>query len=337
MSKRKLTRRQAWRVRQIQNDRVKRAHSRTQKAEDLLSGHRSGSEQIGRIAAHYGANLDVEDELHHVHHCLVRANLPKLVCGDQVIWQSTGKDLGVITSLVPRTSLLARHDYNGNVKPVAANIDQILIVVAPQPGIDEDTINRYLVAAELTSIKPIIVINKTDLLDDKEKSTLAELLSTYEQTGYQVLYTSIRQRNGLNQLIDELRGKTSIFVGQSGVGKSSLIKTFIPDADIRVGELSKATGLGKHTTTVTVLYHLDKGGDIIDSPGVREFGLGNVSEDQLAQGFREFTPFLGQCKFKDCKHLQEPDCAIKNAVDNGEISSHRYESFQRLVKNLSKG
>jgi len=337
MSKRKLTRRQSWRVSKIQNERLQRARSKSQRAEELIQDNKTGPEQIGRIIAHYGANLDVEDELHQVHHCLIRANLPKMVCGDQVIWQSTGKELGVITSLVPRTSLLARYDYNGNDKPVAANIDQILIVVAPQPGIDEDTINRYLVAAELTAIAPIIVINKIDLLSDSEKSALSEQLTTYQQIGYPILYTSIKQRNGLNQLIEELRDKTSIFVGQSGVGKSSLIKTFIPDADIRVGELSKATGLGKHTTTVTVLYHLEKGGDIIDSPGVREFGLGNVSDDQLAQGFREFIPYLGQCKFKDCRHLQEPDCAIKNAVNNGEISSQRYASFQRLVKNLSKG
>lgn len=336
MSKRKLTRRQAWRVRKIQNERLQRASSKSQHAEELINKHEAGPEQMGRIVAHYGANLDVEDEQHQVHHCLVRANLPKLVCGDQVIWQTTGKELGVITSLAPRHSLLARPDYHGNLKPVAANIDQILIVAAPQPGIDEDMINRYLVAAELTDIKPVIVINKTDLLSDRQRQVLAEQLGIYQQIGYPVIYTSTKQRNGLNQLIDELANKTSIFVGQSGVGKSSLIKIFIPDADIRVGELSKATGLGKHTTSVTVLYHLDKGGEIIDSPGVREFGLGNVSPEQLAQGFIEFLPRLGNCKFKDCKHLQEPECAIKQAVAEGEINQQRYESFQRLVKNLSK-
>jgi ribosome biogenesis GTPase len=337
MSKRKLTRRQAWRVKQIQNERIKRARSKTEHAEELIRDHETGPDQIGRIVAHYGANLDVEDEQHQVHHCLVRANLPPLVCGDQVTWQSTGKELGVITSLAPRSSLLARPDYHGNLKPVAANIDQILIVAAPQPGVEEDTINRYLVAAELTEIKPIIVINKTDLLNDKLQKVLSEQLANYQKIGYQVIYTSTKQRNGLNQLIEELKDKTSIFVGQSGVGKSSLIKIFIPDADIRVGELSKATGLGKHTTSVTVLYHLDKGGEIIDSPGVREFGLGNVSEDQLAQGFVEFSPYLGSCKFKDCKHLQEPDCAIKNAVQTGDIKQQRSDSLQRLVKNLSRG
>lgn len=335
MSKRKLTRRQAWRVRQIQKERLQRAQSKSQKAESLITDT-SGPEQIGRIVAHYGANLDVEDEQQQVHHCLVRANLPPLVCGDHVTWQSTGKELGIITSLVPRSSLLARPDYQGNLKPVAANIDQILIVAAPQPGIDQDMINRYLVAAELTNIKPIIVINKTDLISENKHNSVTQQLETYHKIGYQIIYTSTKQHHGLDDLIAELKDKTSIFVGQSGVGKSSLIKIFIPDADIRVGELSKATGLGKHTTSVTVLYHLGKGGDIIDSPGVREFGLGNVSPEQLAEGFVEFKPYLGHCKFKDCKHLQEPDCAIKHAVDNGEIMQQRYESFQRLVKNLPK-
>ena len=336
MSKRKLTRRQAWRIGQIQNERVKRAQSKTEQAEELIRNQETGPEQVGRIIAHYGANLDVEDKQQQTHHCLVRANLPSLVCGDKVIWQATGPELGVISSLVPRKSLLARPDYHGNLKPVASNIDQILIVAAPLPGIDEDMINRYLVAAELTSIKPIIVINKTDLLTDSKLAALSEQLKPYENIGYKIIYTSTKQRNGLDELIEELKDKTSIFVGQSGVGKSSLIKIFIPEADIRVGELSKSTGLGKHTTSVTVLYHLEKGGEIIDSPGVREFGLGNVSKEQLAEGFIDFAPFLGACKFKDCKHLQEPDCAIKEAVADGKIFQRRYSSFQRLVKNLHK-
>ncbi|MDX1813005.1 MAG: ribosome small subunit-dependent GTPase A, partial [Gammaproteobacteria bacterium] len=129
--------------------------------------------------------------------------------------------------------------------------------------------------------------------------------------------------------------KTSIFVGQSGVGKSSLIKTFIPDNTIRVGELSQATGLGKHTTSVTVLYHLPSGGSIIDSPGVREFGLGHVSQAQVTEGFVEFKPFVGQCKFKDCKHLHEPGCAIKNAAEKGHITQQRFDSYLRIVKNLT--
>ena len=321
-------------MQKIQKERLSRAETKSRQVDELLNQH-LGPEQTGRIIAHYGANLDVEDNQGIVHHCLTRANLPKLVCGDQVIWQATGEELGIITSLVPRASLLSRHGYNNRPKPVAANIDQILVVAAPIPRLDEDLINRYLVAAELTSIAPTLVINKTDLLTPKEKTDITSQLDVYQSVGYSIIYTSTHERNGLNQLTKNLANKTSIFVGQSGVGKSSLIKALIPEADIRVGELSKATSLGKHTTSVTVLYHLPDGGDIIDSPGVREFGLGPVSREQLAQGFVEFQPFIGQCKFKDCKHQQEPDCAIKHAVEAGQISQQRYDSFLRLAQSLT--
>jgi ribosome biogenesis GTPase len=173
------------------------------------------------------------------------------------------------------------------------------------------------------------------LLDSEEKLALEKQLAIYEQLGYSIIYTSTRQKNGLNGLIKHLVDKTSIFVGQSGVGKSSLIKTFIPDPGIRVGELSNVTGLGKHTTTVTALYPLPGGGSIIDSPGIREFGLGHVSRAQITEGFVEFKPLIGQCKFKDCKHLREPDCAIKHAVEKQIITRQRFDSYLRIVKNLT--
>jgi ribosome biogenesis GTPase len=335
MSKRKLTRRQAWRVQKIQKERLSRAKSREQSAAHMLEGQALGPEQTGRVVAHYGANLDVENAEGKVHHCLTRANLPRLVCGDHVIWQATGENLGVITSLIPRTNLLARPDSHQQLKPVAANIDQMLIVAAPQPALDEDLINRYLVAAELTTITPIIVVNKTDLLTAQEKLALQKQLAVYAQIGYSIIYTSTKQKHGLDDLIQHLVNKTSIFVGQSGVGKSSLIKTFVPDSSIRIGELSQATGLGKHTTSVTVLYHLPVGGSIIDSPGVREFGLGHVSQAQVTEGFVEFKTFKGQCKFKDCTHQHEPGCVIKHAVETRQITQQRFESYLRIVKNLT--
>jgi len=336
MSKRKLTRRQSWQIQKIQKERLIRAQNQTDKAEQQLKHEALGEEKTGRIVAHYGANLDIEDENGNIHHCLTRANLPKLVCGDNVIWQATGERLGVIISLVPRTSFLTRPDYNKQLKPVAANIDQILIVAAPKPTLDEDLINRYLVAAELTAIKPLIIINKIDLLNETELHTLEQRLSPYKSIGYHIIYTSTKHHNGLQELANSLKTHTSIFVGQSGVGKSSIIKTFIPDVDIRVGELSQSTGLGKHTTSVTVLYHTINNGSIIDSPGVREFGLGHVSQDSITQGFVEFTPFMGYCKFKDCKHTNEPECAIKHAVEQGDISKQRLESYFRIVKSLSR-
>ena len=336
MSKRKLNRRQAWRIQKIQKDRLARVQRRTKKMESLTETQSLGPEQIGTVVAHYGANLNVEDSQGQVFHCLIRANLPKLVCGDRVVWQLTGEDQGIVVSLVPRESLLSRPDPHKQLKPVAANIDQILVVSAPQPGMDEDIINRYLVACELTQINAVLVINKTDLLNKKTSDKLAEQLAIYQQLGYPVIHTSTREQNGLAALQKILKNNTSIFVGQSGVGKSSLIKEFIPDADIQVGELSKSTGLGKHTTSVTVLYHMQQGGNIIDSPGVREFGLDHLSPEELANGFREFHALLGQCKFKDCRHDQEPDCAIKQAVNSGSISRQRYSSYQRLMKSLGR-
>jgi len=335
MAKRKLTRRQVWRVQKIQDERLKRAQSHHEQLTDLINTSELGPEQTGRVVAHYGANLEIEDEQLKLHHCLVRANLPNLVCGDRVIWQLADGKIGVVTSLVPRHSLLARPDNHGNVKPVAANIDQMLIVVAPEPALDEDLINRYLIAAEFTGIAPILVMNKTDLLTPKQQQELSARLMIYEKLGYPIIYTSTRQRDGLQILIQHLTDKTSVFVGQSGVGKSSLIQLLVPDADIRIGELSRATGQGKHTTSVTVLYHLAQQGAIIDSPGVRNFGLANANQDTITRGFIEFKS-LQPCKFKDCQHQHEPDCAVKHAVDCGQISQPRYASYLRLIKSLSR-
>jgi ribosome biogenesis GTPase len=291
--------------------------------------------QLGQVVTHYGANLDVEDTSGQIHHCMTRSNLPELVCGDRVMWQAIDQHAGVIVSLVPRQSLLVRPNFRKHPKPVAANIDQMLVVVAPLPAIDEDLIDRYLVAAKLTEITPHLVVNKIDLLSPHEYHAQRERLSVYAHIGYSIIETSTRQQHGLEALLHCLEGKTSVLVGQSGVGKSSLILSLIPDADIRVREVSPVTGLGRHTTTVTILYHLQNGGNIIDSPGVREFGLDHASQRQIAQGFIEFSDYLGHCKFSDCKHVQEPDCAIKQAVATGDITQQRYTSYLRILQSMT--
>jgi ribosome biogenesis GTPase len=200
--------------------------------------------------------------------------------------------------------------------------------------LDLDLINRYLVAAELTDIPPAIVINKVDLLDAAARAGLEERLAVYVHIGYPLLYASTKEAHGLDTLRAQLRHKTSIFVGQSGVGKSSIIQSLLPEREIRVGALSEASGLGRHTTTSTVLYHFPDGGELIDSPGVRDFGLGHVDAQQIAQGFVDFRPFLGQCRFNDCAHAVEPGCALQAAVDNGELDRGRFESYHRIVKGL---
>lgn len=335
MSKRKNTRPER-RFEKIQQDRLSRNAKRRVLADEMEMSSQLGPRQNGQIIAHYGANLDVEDELGQIHHCLTRRNLPKLVCGDFVVWQAADKQAGIIVELKPRTTLLTRPNYNEQPKPVAANIDQIMVVSAPSPNYDEDLINRYLVAAQLTEITPVIVFNKIDILSDKQLDQIKQEFQIYNELGYRIIYASTKQRHGLDALLQQVQECTSIFVGQSGVGKSSLIKALIPDSGARVGELSKATGLGKHTTTVTLLYRLDHTGSIIDSPGVREFGLGHVTQHQIAMGFREFQVFLGQCKFNDCTHFSEPDCAIRQAVETGDISQRRFESYHRLVNSLSR-
>lgn len=278
----------------------------------------------------------VEDSAGKLTRCVARRTLGNIVCGDHVSWQPSGEQEGVITAITPRRSVLTRADGADRLRPLAANIDQILIVAAPEPAPEPFLIDKYTVAAELANTSPVLVINKADLLDSAGRRALDGALSGYIDTGYPVLYTSARQNTGLEQLADRLAGRTSILVGQSGVGKSSLIKRLLPELDIAIGRLSEASGQGRHTTTTTTLYHLPHGGELIDSPGVRDFRLGQVDPGALAGGFREFRPHLGHCRFSDCRHVSEPDCAVIAAVASGEISARRLESYRSLLETVSR-
>ena len=218
---------------------------------------------------------------------------------------------------------------------MAANIDQVVVVIASKPSFEYGMLDRYLAAAELIGATPVIVVNKADLLDADSRAKLEQRLSVYREIGYPLLFTSTRSNAALVELHRQLKAHTSILVGQSGVGKSSLVQALLPDLDIRIGTLSQVTGLGRHTTTVAMLYHLPDGGNLIDSPGVRDFTLGSVEVEKLASGFREFTPYLGQCRFHNCRHLSEPGCAVQDAARAGAISKLRLENYQQLVINQS--
>jgi len=350
MTKRKLTRRQAWRIDKIQQEREARASKKDVISRGELSEGDLGEEQFGLVIAHYGKLIDVqpiavesaEDAIpdtvdgataSNIKRCHFRANLGSLVTGDRVIWRD-GKTHGVIVARQDRISALSRPDPYGDLKTIAANIDRIVIVIAPFPEVVANLIDRYLVAAETTGITPIILLNKSDLINDDNQEKLLGLLHTYESLGYQVQTVSTQTGEGLDELKQYLAKYTSVFVGQSGVGKSSLVNALLPDTDIKVGGLTEQTQQGTHTTTTARLYHFPGGGQLIDSPGIREFGLWHMSPEHLIEGFVEFRPFIGHCKFRDCAHESEPKCAINKALEDGDISGVRFSSYLYILSTL---
>ncbi len=341
MSKRKLTRRQSWRIEKIQEERKARAQKREDRIVQELQDEALGPEQQGLIIAHYGAQLDIEPigQPGQTSRCHLRTNLPPLVTGDRVVWRASNKaDLGVVVALEERDSLLSRPDPGGQLKPVAANIDYIVLVIAPLPVPHANLIDRYLVAAETVGIEPVILLNKTDLLerDETSRQRLDAMLASYEHIGYQVLRASNCTADGLEDLKSLLNEHTSVFVGQSGVGKSSLVNALLPGVETKVGPLSESTGKGTHTTTAARLFHFPAGGTLIDSPGIREFGLWHMEAQDVLYGFKEFRPFIGHCKFRDCSHEQEPGCAINQALSHGDILQKRMDSYRAILNSLEK-
>ena len=211
-----------------------------------------------------------------------------------------------------------------------------MVVLAPEPPPNEFLIDQYLVAAETIGVRVLLAINKLDLLDRAQTAVLQERFRIYETIGYALLWISGKQAHGLEPLVEHLRDQTSILVGQSGVGKSSLVRALLPDRDILVRSLSKTTGFGRHTTSTVTSYPLPHGGRLVDSPGVRSFRLGKLSRQALEQGFVEFRPYIGRCRFADCRHDQEPGCALKAAVDSGRIDPRRLQDFHQLAAELAE-
>lgn len=284
----------------------------------------------GVVVAAYGKRYQVELADKKRISCVTRGKKTDLACGDFVTLQLTDKHEGVVEGTLPRKSLLYRSNAFKS-KMLAANVTQIIIVLATQPSFYEALLNRCLVAAEAADIRPIIVLNKCDLTDNDDAK---QKLALYTQLGYQVLPLSAKQ--DISTLRPFLENESSILVGQSGMGKSTIINALLPNESVRTQEVSQVLDSGKHTTTAAHLYHLDEHSQLIDSPGLQEFGLHHLSTDELEHAFIEFRPFLGKCRFNNCKHLQEPDCAITTAVAEHKVTPERFAIYKMLRTEIAR-
>ena len=289
----------------------------------------ASNELTGTIIAahgrHYLADIDGEKL-----QCVTRGKKTNVAVGDVVHVVRTSENQAVIERIAERTTLLYRSDQYKS-KLLAANISRLFVVIATEPGFADDLVSRSLVACEAAGIEAHLILNKTDVTDLLPRAR--ERAAQYARLGYPVHEVSAQAHpeETVEILKPLLAGQSSIFIGQSGMGKSSLINLLIPDADIAVREISAALDTGKHTTTFTRLYWLPDGAAIIDSPGFQEFGLYHLSEGMLERAFVEFKPYLGGCKYYNCRHLAEPFCAILDAVAAGKIWKHRHELYGQLL------
>ena len=289
--------------------------------------------RAGRVVADFGRHVLVEDNEGAVHPCNLRGRRLRAVCGDRVVWQSGARGgRGVVESLLPRVSELTRPTPRGLPEVLAANLDQIIVVCALAPPFDPNVIDRYLVAAALMNVDAIIVCNKIELATPPTRKRADAILEEYAAIPYPVVRTSAVTGHGLQRLAALASDHTSIFVGQSGVGKSTLLNALRPQTDAPVGELSASSGEGTHTTSASRLYKLPNGGELIDSPGVREYTPHLDSDQDPVSGYLEFLVPARDCRFRNCRHLHEPDCGVKAAVADARISTRRYNSYRSLME-----
>ncbi|MCA9270083.1 MAG: ribosome small subunit-dependent GTPase A [Planctomycetales bacterium] len=291
----------------------------------------------GRVLSIRGLLSDVEDEAGQVHRCATRRLLKTLstdqrhvvAVGDWVMFRPAENNEGIIERVEPRQRVISRTS-RGRQHIIVANVDQMLIVSsAAEPYLKPNLIDRMLVTAEKNRLRPVICINKIDLVDPAD---LQPLVGVYGQMGYRVQLISAREGWGMARMRAEVCGKATVVVGQSGVGKSSLLNAIEPGLALRVGEVSGETQKGKHTTTNACLIPLAQGGYVVDTPGVRQFQLWDVIPQEVAGFYRDLRPYVSLCRFPDCTHRHEADCAVKNAVADGRLDARRYESYCQLIE-----
>jgi ribosome biogenesis GTPase len=287
----------------------------------------------GLVVSHLGQGLAVERSDGAIILCHTRRRLGYAAVGDRVLWEPVEGNQGRVLEILPRKSLLARPGHNEKTRPVAANLDRIIVVIAPVPEPDWLLVDQFLAACEHRQLGAALIVNKIDL--SAELAGLKTALADYQTAGYPVFFASTRHGTGLTELRAALAGRCSMLAGQSGVGKSSLTNGLLPDKRLRVRELSEKSGLGRHTTTAATLYHLAGGGDLIDSPGVAVFGLADMSGKDVAEGFPEFRPWLAGCQFNDCRHGNDKNCSVRMAVEAGKISAARYQRYLKLLARIS--
>lgn len=276
------------------------------------------------MVASFGRSFEVETDGERLA-CVTRGKRTDIACGDRVLVRRTAAGQGVIEATDPRSTLFYRSDRYRQ-KIIAANVSQIVVVLAPVPSFYEDLLNRCLVAAEHAGARALIVLNKRDL---PESDAALEALALYHRLGYGLL--PLVATRDVTPLRPWLRDQASVLVGQSGMGKSTLVNGLVPGAAVPTADISTALDSGRHTTTHARLYRLDEESTLIDSPGLQEFGLRHLTEEDVERGFREFRPFLGQCRFSNCRHLGEPGCAVARALESGEVSERRLKAYRKLI------
>ena len=302
----------------------------------------TGLHQRGVVVATFGRRYEVQTDAGaagdgDLVDCVSRGKKHLAACGDQVDIVATGPGQGVIERLLPRRNYLERSDAFKR-KSIAANVDQVLVLAAVEPWASEEFISRVLLIAHAAGVPALIALNKTDLPGAVKARVRLQM---FEAAGHEIITLKAKPRDGSlpsaqEALLERLLGKCTVLAGQSGMGKSSLINALVPHAHAATSELSSALKAGKHTTTFSRLYRIDPHSTIIDCPGMQEVGIHHLNLDELESGFGEFAPYLGHCRFANCRHTHEPDCALRGAGASGAVNPARLALFQKLATELRR-
>lgn len=295
----------------------------------------SAEHQHGTVVSHQGGRILVEFESGVSVDCKIKSNLGAIVCGDRVAIETTTSQEHRVLAILSRANLLQRIDGFGQVRAVAANINQLFVCLAVSPEPNLFLLDQYLLSAEQQHIEACILLNKIDLLTDADDPFKLE--SIYEPLGYKLVATSVKTGQGMEDFTALLPGQVSVLSGVSGVGKSSLTKWLLPDAEIKIASISETNEEGRHTTRTSRLYHLPSGGDLIDTPGIRGFNPFVDKDRPLANGFREISEYAVNCRFHNCLHLNEPKCAVNEAVETGHIAKSRYLNYVKMQGQVNAG